>query len=254
MRFQNFYPWQITTNMFGLQLSCRLDSYDAKLLRKDLEAILNAYSLGPQHGVHHVGGWRAIGLISANGDPFEDRPLIGEPYLETPALEMAPYIKEILDSFECEKMRVRVSKLNPGKHIYWHCDNETIDGNWVGTARFHIPIVTNEETQFQISHENINWAPGEFWYGDFSFPHRVYNGGKESRIHLVIDLVIDDKVRHMFPKHVFEQAEKREDARKIIRAMFKVYHPIRYDIPRRYGQKFDRMKAWLASQFGARSH
>ena len=118
MRFQHLYPWQIATDLAGLKLSWRLDrSYDAKLLQRDLDAILNNYSLGPQHSLHHVGGWRAIGLISANGDPFEDRPLIGEPYLETPALEMAPYIKEILDSFECEKMRVRVSKLNPGKHI-----------------------------------------------------------------------------------------------------------------------------------------
>ena len=46
------------------------------------------------------------------------------------------------------------------------------------------------------------WNEGELWYGDFSFPHRLFNGGEHSRIHLVIDLKPNDFVRNIFP-HAF---------------------------------------------------
>jgi hypothetical protein len=40
--------------------------------------------------------------------------------------------------------------------------------------------------------------PGESWYQDVSYPHRVANRGTEARIHLVLDCEINAFLRDLF--------------------------------------------------------
>lgn len=48
--------------------------------------------------------------------------------------------------------------------------------------------------------------------GDFSF--RLHNAGTEDRVHLVMDLTIDDSVRDMIPSRMAGEAARRRQMRR----------------------------------------
>ena len=191
-----------------------------QLLREETERIIASFAPAEQYGSHHAGGWKTIGLVSCGGDPYEDRPLDG-PYRKTPALKMSPILEALIDSFKCDKERVRLSKLEPGHNILWH-DDPDLDNNRL--ARLHIPVITNDKVEFQLSHEDMRWKTGELWYADFSFPHRVYNGGSEARIHLMIDLVVNDWVRSLFPSEFRAGAQARIRVKALCSKVYNAYY------------------------------
>ena len=215
--FRGLYPWQVISRSMGINLSCRLRTgewIDANLIIAETKKVVTQFGL-VGHGMdcrYHDGGWSSIGLISHEGNPHELRRLPGK-FVKTPVLTLAPYLESIIDSFQCDKERVRLMALQPGKNIYWHYDpTESIDTNI--NARLHIPIITNPGVQMQICHEDLIWRPGELWYGEYSFPHRLRNRGQAERIHLVLDLKMSDYVTSLFPPSFLEQKERRSRARR----------------------------------------
>lgn len=218
--FWHLYPWQVVSRSMGTNLGCRLrssDWIDVDLIAAETKKVVTQFGLVGHHR-YHDGGWSAIGLISHEGNPHELMGLAGK-YVKTSVLAQAPYLESIIDSFQCEKQRVRLMALQPGKNIYWHYDAmESIDINV--NARLHIPIITNPGVQFQICHEDQIWRAGELWYGDFSFPHRLRNGGGAERIHLVLDFKVSDYVTSLFPPSFLEQKERRRRARRLCQIAF----------------------------------
>jgi hypothetical protein len=184
--------------MLGLETAIRLPlSFSKARLQDDLNAVLQGQGkLIPHYGEYHDGGWAAIGLISQGGDAGNLR--LGDgPYAETPALAVAPYFREVISSIKCEKQRVRLMALAPGAHIFEHYDKEeSLDA---GIARLHVPIVTNERVDFYLARRRQQWRAGELWYGDFSFPHHLCNNGAETRVHLVLDCLVNDDLLSLFP-------------------------------------------------------
>jgi hypothetical protein len=222
--FAHLYPWQILSRMAGLRLTCRLMPdrvLDMDRLRSEVLRIVSEYGpVGHFRSDHHDGGWKAIGLVAHEGNPFEDRKKL--PYAKTPALQLAPYIESILEDFGTGLGRVRLMELQPGKSIYWHYDrHQTIDGE--ESVRLHIPVFTNEKVRVQLSHEDVAWKAGEIWYGDFSFPHRLHNAGGENRIHLVMDLDLNDGIRALFPQSFLDQSHRRLQVKPAIQHMVDLY-------------------------------
>ena len=39
---------------------------------------------------------------------------------------------------------------------------------------------------------------GECWYCNFDIQHEVYNRGKETRVHLIIDCIVNDWLTNVF--------------------------------------------------------
>ena len=218
MSYGHGYPWQIWTRMAGLDLVHRIaQRFDVDRLQSELQQVLAHYRVVPHYRPYLASGWGAISLVAPNGDPSEHRPAeaIRQPrveHLKTPVLEHAPYMESIIDAFDCPKRRVRLMELAPGKDIFWHHDGRLF-GIDRKVARFHIPIVTNPDAVLQVSHHDCQWQPGELWFLDNSFPHRLRNGGDEPRIHMVIDLESGDFVRSLFPAELHAQEEKRKAAR-----------------------------------------
>lgn len=234
----NEYSWQKITANAGLPLTFKFNQeFDVAKLQAETKALFEKYVAGEQQGRYHKGGWVGISLHAANGDYKETRLLEGVEYQKTEALQIAPYIESIIDSFNCDKHRIRLMTLESGKDIFWHID----DGDSLDevTVRLHIPVITNEKVLFQISHENCNWRAGEFWYGDFSFPHRLYNGWDQDRVHLILDLVVNEKIEAMFPAEFVAQRAARKKMKKQVYRSFK-----RYDFPNRVKAK---LKSLLAS-------
>jgi Aspartyl/Asparaginyl beta-hydroxylase len=234
-RFSHYYPWQIVTKLTDTSMTCRLREdveLDTERLCDEARDVIAEYAPSTHfEKSHHDGGWNAVGLVAPDGDPHDPKP--GSNYQKTPALSLAPYMESVIDSFEADKRRVRLMRLEPGKSVYWHFDPQSIDDGL--EARFHIPIVTNESVRCQISHEDVRWRAGEIWYGDFSFPHRLCNGGREDRIHLVFDLRVDENVLGLIPKEFREQRAKRARVRKLCHSTYDLYR-----LPRRFRRVYER--------------
>ncbi|MBT8422151.1 MAG: aspartyl/asparaginyl beta-hydroxylase domain-containing protein [Gammaproteobacteria bacterium] len=219
------YPWQLYTRLNGIQLTAQLDgSYPVEPLQAELAAILAEYSPQQQFGQYHVGGWSGVALHAVDGNPLEDQDFPDATYAKTPALELAPTMEQIIDSFPCTKRRVRLLELEPGRKVFWHRDFwHSVDSTQL---RVHVPIITNEEVGFQISHQDCPWQAGELWYGDFTFPHRVQNGGDRGRVHLVIDLEVNDKVLALLPQTLMQQRAKRQRARAFCNRSMEVWNHV----------------------------
>ncbi len=196
-------------------------------LLSDFNNVYSNFIENKQSGKYNDGGWKAIGLITSGGNVNEDRNkyAVGKPYIATPAMEFCPYIKELLDMLPAKKNRVRFMSLQPNSDIHWHTDGkDSIDKKLnSNSARFHIPLITSDKIEFKICHNRCDWQPGNLYYGDFSFPHRVKNNWEKKRIHLVIDLEPNDKIRTLFPDVFLKEENKRAILRNMCKVSYKIY-------------------------------
>ena len=178
-------------------------TYSVDLLERDLQT-LRGVPTAPQPGPYHKGEWTGIALYSMGGKDsvFPSAPGMDR-YQETESVRRTPYFKKILDDLECPKEVVRLLFLPPGGHIKDHFDFHT--NFQFGLLRLHIPILTHPDVIFTIDGQRMNWKAGELWYGDFSRVHSVLNNSQIVRVHMVIDVQINDFVLGLFPADFVER-------------------------------------------------
>src|SRR6266581_4426871 len=178
-------------------------TYDVAQLVRDLQ-VLRDVKAAPQPGPYHAGEWTGIALHSMGGKDSVFPSAAGmDRYEETETLKRAPYFKHVLDDLKCPKEVVRILFLPPGGHIKDHFDFHT--SFQFGLLRLHIPIVTHSDVVFIIDGQRMLWNPGELWYGDFSKVHSVKNDSQIVRVHMVIDVQINDFVLSLFPSDFVER-------------------------------------------------
>lgn len=114
----------------------------------------------------------------------------------TRARKALPEFESLIRAIPGLKHRIRVMRLAAGGLIERHSD--AIDremGTTTGKIlRIHIPISTNPAVRFTSwrldgKKITIHMREGEAWYVDTRKPHKVENGGKADRVHLVMDVV-----------------------------------------------------------------
>lgn len=117
-----------------------------------------------------------------------------------------PEIKKLLEQFDdTEIHRVRFMKLSSLKgELQRHTDQVDVDsGGSVGKlARLHFPIITNEKVVFTVwgcegQEQCVNMKEGECWFLDTRKPHKAINGGSEDRIHLVVDVLVNERIQEL---------------------------------------------------------
>lgn len=178
-------------------------TYDVELLQRDLQALCDVQRAA-QPGPYHKGEWTGIALHSMGGKQSVFPSAAGtDHYEETEELQRAPYFKQILSELKCPKEVVRILFLPPGGHIKDHFDFHT--SFQFGLLRLHIPIVTHRDVVFVIDGQRVTWNEGELWYGDFSKVHSVKNNSPVVRVHMVIDVQINDFVLSLFPEEFVER-------------------------------------------------
>jgi hypothetical protein len=123
-----------------------------------------------------------------------------EPYADTPLLEHAPYVREILRGLGAPIGSSLFARLDPGGKIKEHADGEGFALGRGHLIRVHIPIMTNDDVWYVIGGQRHMLRPGELWYGDFSKPHWGENRGKERRIYLMANLRLTAAVLKLFPE------------------------------------------------------
>jgi Aspartyl/Asparaginyl beta-hydroxylase len=178
-------------------------SYDVELMQRDLQA-LQEVQRAAQPGPYHKGEWTGIALYSMGGKQSVFPSAAGtDHYQETEELKLAPYLRQILSELKCPKEVVRILFLPPGGHIKDHFDFHT--SFQFGLLRLHIPILTHPDVAFVIAGQRMSWNAGELWYGDFSKIHSVKNDSQIVRVHMVIDVQINDFVLGLFPPDFIER-------------------------------------------------
>jgi len=184
--------------------------FDVKRMQEELMQIDNgAWRLHYQK-LHYEGDWSGLPFRSVNGDAGNIfvSPEITPEYKDTVFLNNSVYFKEVLSSFKCPLLSVRLLKLNAGAVIKEHKDAEL---NYEkGEIRIHIPVVTNDKVEFYLDKERMNLKEGECWYMNFNLPHSIVNNSGTDRVHLVIDAKVNDWVQDLFAKPALCKKEIEE--------------------------------------------
>jgi hypothetical protein len=169
-------------------------------------------------------GWTTLLLSSRDGTMDRSdsmRPSWKSQFRRTPLVEHLPYFGEILDAFKCPTLRVRVSKLLPHAFIGEHRDiAREASAIAYNQVRLHIPITTNDGVRFHLGRDVFHLEPGRLYYLDFTKPHSVYNDGDEDRIHLILELRVNDFLRRVFPEPDFRERVKRVVLRNTMPAIW----------------------------------
>lgn len=176
---------------------------DLDRMRSELE-LLKGENWLSHYDVGLADGWTTIPLVSRDGSAVnEHSQKVGKwgEYKETQYLENLPYFKEVLSEFKCPHGRIRIMNLLPGTEIKEHRDAyEEVSDLAFNQVRLHIPIITNEHVIFTLNKKNYHLPEGKLIYLNFSKKHFVKNDGNESRVHLVLDLKVNDWLLGVFPK------------------------------------------------------
>ena len=174
-------------------------SFDPKLLA---EALANLGSKWTPHYVpeNYSGDWSAIPLRAPRGETRPVRMIHSDPtqktFADTTDLQLSPYFREVLSSFQSTILATRLMRLTPGSVVKEHTDVGLRFEE--GLARVHIPILTNPDVEFYLNGSRVVLTAGSCWYLRLSDPHRVANRGKSDRVHLVVDLKVNGWLTKLF--------------------------------------------------------
>jgi aspartyl/asparaginyl beta-hydroxylase len=174
-----------------LQLPLR---FDPDRLQHDLAQVQGGDWIRHFVAQNYDGDWSVIPLRGPAGATHPVQMIYPDPtasaFADAPALAATPYLREALGAFACPLQCVRLMRLTPGSRIKPHQDHDLTAEN--GVARIHAPITTNPDVDFRLNGERIDMAPGEAWYLRLADTHSVENRGTTDRVHLVIDVEVND--------------------------------------------------------------
>jgi hypothetical protein len=168
-------------------------------MRRDLETAAKATPYEPLPG-YSGGSYKGIALVAPRGRAGANALQLAEPgtaYEKTRVLRSCPYFDRIIEGLACPVERVRLLRLEPGSKVRDH--REPGDGWALGRVRLQIPIVTNDRVVSLVSGRRVDMRPGELWYCDSTRTLRVHNRGSEARVHMVLDVQVDDWLKALFP-------------------------------------------------------
>ena len=125
----------------------------------------------------------------------------GEPAVFGPneSLKKCPSLLSIFKKFHCPVETFRIHSLDPGSSIKPHCDSGFSFEH--GKVRLHIPIQTNDSVEIKLNGEQVSMKEGECWYCNFDIEHEVHNRGKETRVHLIIDCIVNVWLSEIFEEN-----------------------------------------------------
>jgi hypothetical protein len=181
-------------------------SFDPILLRRDLDRLSSIDWIAHFVTQNYEGDWSVIPLRGMAGATHPVMQIYSDPsatvFEDTAMLGPCEYFREVLAAFACEIQSVRLMRLTPGSVIKEHADHDLDVAT--GAVRIHIPITTSPEVDLRLNGERVVMTPGSAWYLRLSDPHSVANMGAADRVHLVLDVVVDDWVRGLMRRAVAE--------------------------------------------------
>lgn len=181
-------------------------TFSAANMRAEVDAITAGWKLHYNER-DYAGDWSAVPLRSVGGR-MDNVVAHGQEmkFEETALMAQCPYMRQLIEAFECPLMAVRLLRLGAGSEIKEHKDAEL---NYEqGEVRIHIPVQTHEDVAFFLDGERLAMREGECWYTNVNLPHGVRNDSPVDRIHLVLDCVVNNWMRNLFEENKSSAAVK----------------------------------------------
>ncbi len=172
--------------------------FDIAAMQNDL-ASLETQSWKLHYNTQHFEGvWSALPLRSVNGSLHNiiAHDAATAVFADTELMKNCPALQAIIKEIKCEKLGIRLLKLEAGAVIHAHRDMDLYFEE--GEIRLHIPIKTNELVEFFLEEEQIKMQEGECWYMNLALLHNINNKSQFDRVHLVIDCVVNDWIKSIF--------------------------------------------------------
>lgn len=146
---------------------------------RELRGVVEDTAQAERSHACHDGSWSSIALAAGNGWGSSE-----------PARRLAslPAVSALLDRYGGCAGFCTLARIAPGDLLDWHVDPLSAD---CGIARLHLPIATNPDAVTDFCHRRVHWPVGTLHYGDYGFPHRVFNTGTTERIHLYFDVAAE---------------------------------------------------------------
>tara|TARA_B100000131_G_scaffold85189_1_gene82150 strand:- start:130 stop:717 length:588 start_codon:yes stop_codon:yes gene_type:complete len=146
--------------------------------------------------------WKAISIKGFSKDPLViSKPNVlgvgsGGNLQETPLVDRLQ-IRPILEKIPAMTERVRLMKLEAGTKISKHTDKVDKDIKSRKIIRLHVPIITNDNVKMiswldKNTPMELKMKKGECWWLDVSKAHSVLNESDVDRVHLVIDVFVNN--------------------------------------------------------------
>jgi hypothetical protein len=175
-------------------------AFDGAALRADLDRLASDDWVPHFNTFTYEGDWSGVALRSVGGiaKQLYPDPTATEAFADTEYLDRLPAARSVLDSLRCPLLSARFLKLAAGSIIREHRDLNL--GYEDGELRVHVPIQSNPEVEFLLEGRRIEMQEGEAWYLDLNLPHAVANRGRNDRVHLVVDCVVDDWLRELLAR------------------------------------------------------
>ena len=181
--------------------------FDPGRLKADLAQIdAQAWIPNPNQRIYCDGGWSGLVLSGTGGDPCVEL-LESNPEREPTAaaiLGKCPHFQEVISAFQCPVRAARLFRLDAGATLREHREGEFGEG--LIKARIHIPVLTNPDAEFFLNNLRVDLHEGEAWFLRTSLPYRIRNRGHTPRIHLAVDVIVNDWLRSLIP---FDTQESR---------------------------------------------
>lgn len=164
-------------------------SFDVGLLEAAVQAVEGDGWAPHFNTQYYAGDWSGIPFRSNSvTGPLYTDPSRLDQFKDLPALDRAPYIRQVVATFQAPVRSVRFLKLAPGAVIREHRDFGLRLED--GEIRIHIPVRTNPDVEFILGGKTLNLLPGEPWYLNLDLPHQLANRGSSERVHLVLDFAV----------------------------------------------------------------
>lgn len=180
-------------------------SFDPEKLLKDLQQVHKSEWVNHPNKNAYEGVWMATSLMSTSGEATEIMALENQAYKATGLLAKAPYIQQVIDTFQTKVEAVRFMKLGGYSLIKTHRDRGThFDED---LARLHIPVMTHENVDFILDGKKVPMDIGNCYYIDADVPHSVVNNSDQDRVHLLIDCQINGWLKVIFTELGFKDRD-----------------------------------------------
>ena len=156
------------------------DALRSVLEELDAEDWVSANPVGP----YAIDGWKLASFITSGG--------------ESQLIERFPVMAKVLQEFKCPVNMMVFYYMPPGASIHPHRD--TCGALELGYLRFHVPIKTSPEVKFLVDDVAVPMQEGQLWALNTSHKHGVFNLGTSDRVHLMVQVEVNQWVRSVLPR------------------------------------------------------
>ncbi|BBB63161.1 MULTISPECIES: aspartyl/asparaginyl beta-hydroxylase domain-containing protein [Undibacterium] len=171
-------------------------SFDLGRLRAELHQLEASEWIRHFNTNAYINNWTCLPLRAVDGRIDHIMPVNEGNFQDTALMQTSPYLREVVDTFLCEKTSVRLMSLEAGGVIKEHRDDGTSLED--GITRLHIPITTTPDVLFKIDGEEVHFSAGDTWYLNAACLHGVVNPSSHARVHLMLDCVSNAWLEQVF--------------------------------------------------------